>query len=296
VNGEQAAKAPVPGSHGRVVVLGAGGVVGTAWMAGLAAGLRDRGVDLAEAELIVGTSAGAIVGAMLATGQELGALATPPTPADTGHAPPAPDRDRLAEVFAVLRDPTLDPIGARRRVGRLAVAAGLAEPVHLARLESLITARAWPDRRLLITSVDTETGQRQRWDRTGGVPLVPAVASSMAFPAAAPPVTINGRRYMDGGVWSATNADLAAGARTLIVIEPLAHLFPREPLHQELAAVAADSVATITPDPAAVAAFGSDLYSRAAWQPAYQAGARQAAELARGLRARWHGDDGPGRS
>jgi len=270
----------------RAVVLGAGGVVGTAWMAGLAAGLRERGVSLAEADLIVGTSAGAIIGAMLATGQELGPLATPP---DAGHAPTAPDPDRFGEVFAVLSDPALDPITARRRVGRLAMDAGMAELDHLARLESLITAREWPDRRLLITAVDTEIGQRHTWDRASGVPLVPAVASSMAFPAASPPITVNGRRYMDGGLWSATNADLAAGARTLVVIEPLAHLFPREPLRQELAAAAAETLATITPDPPAVAAFGPDLYNRTAWRPAYAAGARQAAELAPRLHATWRG-------
>ncbi|QUQ65677.1 patatin-like phospholipase [Kutzneria sp. CA-103260] len=266
-------------------MLGAGGVVGTAWMAGLVAGLRDHGVNLAEADLVVGTSAGAIIGAMLATGQELGPLATPP---DTRHAPPAPNPDRLGEVFAVLGDPTLDPNTARRQVGCLAAAAGMAEPAQLARVEALITAREWPERRLLITTVDTETGQRHTWDRASGVPLVPAVASSMAFPVASPPITVNGRRYMDGGLWSGTNADLAAGASTLVVIEPLAHLFPREPLRQELAAVAADALAVINPDPSAVAAFGSDLYQRAAWQPAYHAGTRQAVELAPRLHATWH--------
>jgi NTE family protein len=71
-----------PGSGGRAVVLGAGGVVGTAWMAGLAAGLRRDDVDVAEADLIIGTSAGAIVGAMLATGQDRDQLATPPHPAE----------------------------------------------------------------------------------------------------------------------------------------------------------------------------------------------------------------------
>jgi NTE family protein len=277
----------------RAVVFGAGGYVGTAWMAGLAAGLRDRGVDLAAADLIVGTSAGAIIGAILATGQDPASLATLPDPAATGATTPAPDPERLAEVFALLSDPGLDPITARRRVGQLALASdATTERAHLARMELLITAREWPDRRLLITTVDTETAQRQVWDRTSGVPLVPAVVSSIAFPGTSPPITVDGRRYMDGGLWSATNADLTAGARALVVIEPLAHLFPREPLRQELAAAAANTVATITPDPASLAAFGTSLYDRTAWQPAYQAGARQAEALAQQLRATWHGDSG----
>jgi NTE family protein len=284
---------PVSRSGGRAAVLGAGGVVGTAWMAGLVAGLGDHGVDLADADLIVGTSAGAIIAAILATGQDLRALATPRAPADTGDTPSAPDQERLGEVFAVLSDPDLDPITARRRVGQLALASdATTERAHLARLESLINAREWPARRLLITTVDTATGQRQVWDRASGVPLGPAVASSRAFPGAYPPVTINGRRYMDGGLWSATHADLTAGADTLVVVEPLAHLFPREPLLQELAGAGANTVATINPDQAAVAAFGPDLWNRTAWQPAYQAGARQAAELAQQLRATWHGKGG----
>ena len=70
----------------RALVLGGGGTVGTAWTAGLVSGLRREGVDLAEADLIVGTSAGAIVGTMLATGQDLDLLDAGPTPT----SPPVP--------------------------------------------------------------------------------------------------------------------------------------------------------------------------------------------------------------
>ena len=63
------------------VVLGPGGPAGTAWLAGLAEGLRREGVDLGAADLIVGTSAGAIVGAILASGGDLARLAALPAPA-----------------------------------------------------------------------------------------------------------------------------------------------------------------------------------------------------------------------
>ncbi|MGP8296810.1 patatin-like phospholipase family protein [Streptomyces inhibens] len=104
------------GSRRRAVVLGAGGVVGTAWMAGLLGGMRGAGVDLAEADLIVGTSAGAIIGAVLATGQNPDRLATPPRPADSDIAPPQMDRRRLGEVFAVLGAAGSDPDEATARV------------------------------------------------------------------------------------------------------------------------------------------------------------------------------------
>ncbi len=273
-------------SSDRVLVLGPGGHAGTAWMAGLAHGLRRDGVDLGEADLIVGTSAGAIVGALLATGQDLGRLASATrSPAHRVKADPA----RAGAVFAVLGDRGLDPGEARRRVGRIALDGTdpQADEALIAGRAALIRADTWPQRRLLITAVDATTGEPVVWDRDSGVPLVHAVAASSAFPAAVPPVAIDGRRYMDGALRSGTNADLAAGARTLIVIEPMAHLFPREPLNEQLAAVGADAVVTIGPDPASVHAFGSDPGDLAAWEPAYQAGLHQAADVTARLRPAW---------
>lgn len=272
----------------RALVLGGGGVVGTAWMAGLASGLHREGVDLAEADLIVGTSAGAIVGTMLGTGQDLDLLDPPARPADQGDSTPKPDPSRLTEVFALLRDASLEPADARRRVGRLALAAEtITEQAHIAGISTLITAREWPGRELLITAVDIETGELKVWDRASGAPLPTAVASSCAMPGVSPPITINGRQYMDGGIGSGTNADVATGADVLVLVEPLAHLFPREPLERELAATGAGIVITINPDQAALDAFGADLGDWAAWRPARQAGIRQAATTAERVRAAW---------
>ncbi|MFD8394958.1 patatin-like phospholipase family protein [Streptomyces sp. NPDC059680] len=272
----------------RALVLGAGGLVGTAWTAGLARGLRRGGVDLGEAELIVGTSAGAITAALLATGQDPDRLATPVRPADSGSIPPQVDGRRLAEAFAVLGNAASDPAEARRRVGQIALAAETGpEQAHVARMCAMVGADQWPDRQLLIPVMDAETGEPEVFDRASGAPLPSAVAASTAFPGIYPPITINGRRYMDGSLQSATNAGLAAGARTLVVIDPQAHLFPRELLHQELAVAAAHTVVTIEPDPASIRAFGSDLNDRTAWEPAYQAGLRQAADAAEQLRLAW---------
>ncbi|MFB7614656.1 patatin-like phospholipase family protein [Kitasatospora sp. NPDC056181] len=273
----------------RALVLGPGAHAGTAWMAGLAHGLRRAGVELGEADLIVGTSAGAIVGALLATGQDPGRLAT--SARQPAHRLKT-DPGRRGEVFAVLGDRSLEPGEARRRVGRLALdgADPQAEEALIAGRAALIGADAWPERRLLIPAVDATTGEPVVWDRDSGVPLEHAVAASSAFPGAAPPVAIDGRRYMDGALRAGPNADLAVGARTLVVIEPMAHLFPREPLDQQLAAVGAGTVATIGPDPASVRAFGPDMGDLAAWEPAYQAGLRQAGDVDAQLRSMWRAE------
>lgn len=308
----------------RALVLGPGGVPGTAWMAGLAAGLRRRGVHLADADLIVGTSAGAIVGAMLATGQDLDRLATrtgpdrDPGQAGPDHHPgqerdgrstasptdpqpdsrthsqadqqtdpprhPRTDPARMAEVFTVLGDRTLDPQEARRRVGRIALEAPtMLEEERIALMESLITARRWPDRRLLITAVDAETGEPKVWDRDSGAPLVAAVAASSAMPGAYPPITINGHRYIDGALAGGANVALATGARVVLLVEPLAHLFPREPLD----GLGADTTVAVSPDASSLKAFGSDMSDVASWQPAFHAGVSQAEQEAERLRAAW---------
>ncbi|MFE4262048.1 patatin-like phospholipase family protein [Streptomyces sp. NPDC056883] len=278
----------------RVLVLGPGGPVGTAWMAGLAGGLRRSGVDLGGAGLVVGTSAGAIVGALLATGQDPGRLAAPGARTGPAAGAGAADAARLGAVFAVLGEAGLEPGEARRRVGRIALdhadsASGPdAERALLASRAALIGAGGWPDRRLLITAVDAATGEPVVWDRTSGVPLVQAVAASSAFPGAEPPVAIGGRRYMDGALRAGTNADLAAGARTLVVVAPMAHLFPGEPLEERPESAGERTVVTLGPDPDAVRAFGPDLQDLARWVPAYRAGLAQASAAAERLRPVWN--------
>ncbi|MFJ3204590.1 patatin-like phospholipase family protein [Streptomyces sp. NPDC086989] len=275
-------------SLGRALVLGAGGPVGTAWTAGLVCGLRRAGVDLGGADLIVGTSAGAITAALLATGQDPERLAAPVRPADSDGTPPQVDGRRLREAFAVLGDAASDPAGARRRVGRIALAAETGpEQAHVARMRAMVGAAQWPDRQLLIPVTDAETGEQEVFDRASGVPLASAVAAGTAFPGIYPPITVNGRRYIDGSLRSATNAGLAAGARTLVVIDPQAHLFPRELLHRELAVAAAHTAVTVEPGPASIRALGSDLNDRTAWEPAYQAGLGQAVDAAERLRLAW---------
>lgn len=277
----------------RALVLGSGGRAGTAWLAGLACGLRGAGIDLGEADLTVGTSAGAIVGALLAAGQDPGRLADPVRPAGGSRPagpPPRPGADPalVAAVFAVLGEPGLPPEEARRQVGRLVLehTDPEAEQALVAQRATLIGAEHWPERGLLITGVDAGTGEPVVWGRASGVPLARAVAASSAFPGFAAPVAIDGRWYIDGALRSGTNADLAVGARTLVVLEPMAHTYPREALQRELAAVGARTVVTVGPDAASVRALGNPA-DTTTWGPSYQAGLRQAADTAEQLREAW---------
>jgi len=264
------------------VVLGPGGPVGTAWLAGLAAGLRRKGVDLGAADLVVGTSAGAIVGAILASGGDLDRLATLPAPTHPVGGVRT-DPEKLAEVFAILGDTDLERVEALRRAGRLAVTASTGtEEAAIARMRFLVGGAEWPTRPLLITSVDAETGEPVIWDRHGAASLPEAVAASTAFPATAPPITIGGRRYIDGALRSGTNTDLAGAARVLIVAEPTAHMFGTNGSEPDETVVV-----RLVPDAEAIEAFGPDITDLATWAPAYQAGVRQAPDAAKRIRAVW---------
>jgi NTE family protein len=274
----------------RGVVLGGGGVAGVAWEAGIVLGLRRAGVDLSSADVIVGTSAGSIVGSHVAFGTDLKPLTVmAPAPAGTdAAAAPAVSLEVILSALAPLFDQGLDPAEARRRVGAAARAAGGDEQSFIARIASLLPATdRWPQRRFLVTGVDTESGEPVAWHSGSGVRLDRAVAASCAVPAVYPPVTIGGRRYIDGGIRSATNADLAAGSSAVIVLNAIGHLTAPEPLRTELAALGTAATLVITPDDAAAAAMGTNLLDAAIAGPALEAGLTQAVSYAEPAHTIW---------
>jgi NTE family protein len=242
------------------LVLGGGGPVGLSWLAGFASGLRDNGIDLALADRFVGTSAGAVVGAVLADGGDPARLLRPPSTSTPVQADPV----RMGEIFAVVGDPD----------------------EHIARMGGLAGVAQWPARELLITAIDITTGELQVWTRDGAASLPEALASSTAVPGVFPPIPIDGHHYIDGGLRSPVNADLAAGADVVVIVEPLAHIFPRIPSDRELGSATEIS---IVPDDEAVAAFGLDLFAPAALAPAHAAGVRQSADAAPRLKDVWSG-------
>jgi NTE family protein len=165
--------------------------------------------------------------------------------------------------------------------GRFALDADtVPEPERLAVIESRLPSREWPVTPMKLTAVDCVSGELTLFDAASGVSLVDAVAASSAVPGIWPPVTIGGRRYMDGGVRSADNADLAAGAARILVISPLGMDSPLPtsmPLREVLTGLK-DGGATVTvlsPDEASVAAIGANALDPATRVPAAAAGRAQ---------------------
>ncbi|MDT4987614.1 MAG: hypothetical protein QOI74_1708 [Micromonosporaceae bacterium] len=275
---------------GTALVLGGGGITGIAWEVGILAGLNSPatngsgsgGTDLTGADLLVGTSAGSIVATMVATGLTLDAMVARQREA-RAESPRQVDIGLVMRAFTVLRDTSLDPQQARARIGAMALGAQVGdEDEQVNSFAVQMPLADWPERALIITGVDAETGEAVAWDRDSGVPLVRAVAASCAVPCVYPPVRINGRRYVDGGLRSGTNADLAAGATTIVVIAPMADAGPMGAPPAELELLRTHgSVTLIKPDEAARAAIGPNVLDPSRRVVALEAGLAQGAALAR---------------
>jgi NTE family protein len=271
----------------RALVLGGGGLAGIAWQTGVLFGLAEAGVDVTDADLVIGTSAGSSVAAQLGSGLPPGELFE--RQADAARqtvelAPRGPSLADLLDTMTELAGRHPDPAELRRAVGELALAADTVdEPARRAVIAARLPVHRWPDRAVSVVAVDARTGEPVVFDSGSGVELVDAVAASCAVPGVWPPVTIGGCRYIDGAIRSMANADLAGGYQRVLVVAPI-----DEPsVHEQLAALPGRS-ALITPDEQAVAAFGSDVLDPAMRTPAARAGRAQGMREAVRVGELWH--------
>lgn len=232
-----------------VLVLGAGGTIGAAWMCGVLAGIAERsGIDFSASEHVVGTSAGAIVAANLLAGVEPRAPTSVPDGDGAGGAPPS-GRDgrlrararRLGAGLAGTAGSPLAPLALSlgRNPGTLVRAAALARVSEPSRSLDDLGMRigqlglAW-NGSLRIVCVDRARGRRVVFGAPGAptARVEEAVQASCSIPGIFRPVRIGEDEYVDGAVWSPTNMDAApAGREThLLCLAPMGGLLgDREP-------------------------------------------------------------------
>jgi NTE family protein len=161
------------------------------------------------------------------------------------------------------------------------------EQERLDLIGSRLVARDWPQRPLIITAVDAATGEFAAFDRDSGVPLLQAVAASCAVPGVYPPVTIGDRRYVDGGMRSAANADLAGDCERLVVLAPIPRGFgPMASVDAQVNGLVA-RLAVVSPDRASRAAIGRNVLDPAARAPSARAGRAQAKQVADRVAEAW---------
>jgi len=296
---------------GRALVLGGGGSTGNAWLIGVIAGLSDAGVDLTDADLIIGTSAGSTAAAQIAGAaptellaairaaapqQRTGPVGTHPPSDPAGRRVPirpvVDHMERTSRITAAAEDAA----DMRRRMGAAALdmdaaSDGSGQARWRATVAARLPSRRWPQRTVLITAVDAHTGEPVVFDRNCGVDLVDAVAASCASGFA---YRIGDNRYIDGGYRRNENADLAAGYGRVLVLSPFGGR-TRTPLEwgMHLAAqvdelrARGSRVETIFPDSNSDHMFGANAMDLSLRPPAALAGYNQGIALAGQLTEFW---------
>ena len=289
----------------RALVLGGGGSTGNAWLIGVIAGLFDAGLDVTEADLVIGTSAGSTAAAQTAgaTPTELLAaiLAAAPQPrtgpvgSDGGRVPIRPASDHMERTGKIIAAAE-DAADMRRRMGAAALdmdaaSDGSGQTRWRATVAARLPSQRWPERTVLVTAVDARTGEPVVFDRHSGVDLVDAIAASCASGFA---YRIGDDRYIDGGYRRNENADLAAGYVRVLVLSPFGGR-TRTPLEwgMQLAAqvdelrARGSRVETIFPDSNSEHMFGANAMDLSLRPAAARAGYDQGRALAEQLTEFW---------
>ena len=288
--------------HNVALVLGGGGAAGNAWEIGIIAGLAEAGLDMTEAaDLVIGTSSGATAAAQVRSGippaELLTSVLSPPVQ-PVGQKREQPPSLPMATVFERMR-----AIGAaatsaadlRRAMGAFGLESDSVLGPGAGQRRAMVAARLpraeWPDRPMIVVAVDAHTGELAAFDRDSGVDLVDAVTASTALPGLVPTVAMNGSRYIDGGVRSPDNADLASGYAHVVVLSPLGdrsgtppegqfeglRRFPGADLASQVEALRKQGsrVEVITPDADSRAGMGTNQMDPATRIPAALAGFAQ---------------------
>lgn len=218
---------PPPGTgKTRGLVLGGGGIYLASWMAGYFRTLKANGIDIANADIAVGTSAGSLIGAVLLGGRlekfaaELEVLGKDPAlfakliPA----VPPNPSQLRARAIANSATEATPEVI---QSIGRAAMAArNPAGPAdYFAHVQELLGETTWPSPNLHTTANDCYTGQRLVVSHDSGIPISHACAASSSLPGSMGPTWLDNRLCMDGGICqTSTHSDVVAGVKKALII------------------------------------------------------------------------------
>jgi len=284
----------------RALVLGGGGPTGRAFELGLLKGLRDAGIDLTQADLVVGTSAGAVLGSQIRAGESVdtlyAALLADPNSPSVAHGDPGYDPAYFQQTVQLINGaPEVTP-ALRIEVGKRALAAAkaLSEDTQLRFIETDLggLVHEWPGQPLKVAAGDVADGTMRFFDSTQGVPIEQALAASTAAPGRVAPIAIGDRRYMDGfvggpcpgGCWP--NLDGAAGYGLIVAVTLGSG--PQLTQQIELLRSRGSRVVIISPDAESAAARGTDPFDLSRLAPTAAAGLRQAGTVATEVRSIWN--------
>lgn len=267
----------------RTLVLGGGGITGIAWQAGVLAGLLENGVNVDKADRVIGTSAGAFVGAILVNGYDMKDYyyELDERRDNNDRATLSSDIYRLWQnAFVVGRDDA-------QKVGQMLGDIVYTRPSHIDLEERKQAVRQrlgdveWKDI-LDITAINARTGDVGVFNSRSDVTLEDAITASGAVPGIWPHIRLNHSDCIDGGMVSPTNAMLAKGAKSIIILAPLADGLGMIPsVYDDAKQLSEQShVLVIQPDSASEAEIGNNIYNPENIIKVGNAGYRQGLSLA----------------
>jgi NTE family protein len=271
----------------RALILAGGGIAGIGWETGILRGIADEAPDTARAlldsDVLVGTSAGSTVAAQISSPLTLEELFDRQTGDISSEIDSGADFDAITALFLSAVAEPGDVREKLQRIGTVALnAPTVPESVRRKVIEGRLPSHDWPAQDVRITAIDTATGELAVFDSSSGVDLVDAVAASCAVPGTWPPVTIGGRRYMDGGVSSSVHTAVADDCATAVVLVPASETAPSPFSSGTAAEIAAFGARTfaVFADEASLTAFGPNLLDPRCRRPSALAGREQGRRVA----------------
>ncbi|UDI77109.1 patatin-like phospholipase family protein [Staphylococcus taiwanensis] len=199
------------------IVLGGGGSLAIGWELGYLSALTEAGIDVRHADLVIGTSGGAQAGTSLTSQQSWEEIYEQQIAPKENEEPPVDDMTDIFARYAQIQNSSNTP---KEWIENYSVYAledhKFNESVHINRLQNRIKVSNWPEN-LMITAVNANKAERVALNADSQVDLHRAMASSGSLPGVWPATTINGEKHFDGGCHSMENADLAKGAKKVLI-------------------------------------------------------------------------------
>ncbi|OCT15042.1 patatin [Paenibacillus pectinilyticus] len=274
----------------RAVVLGGGGVTGIAWEIGMLTGLLHAGINLADADAIIGTSAGSFVGAALACQYDLTKLYESQLVPNTAEVNVSTDiLTKFLWIRAVLLGGS-NPKKIGKMFGDIAKKhpSKVTQEIRQSVVKSRLVTTEWPSN-LNVTAINAATGDLHILNKDSGISLLEAVSASGAVPGIWPFISFGGQDWIDGGMVSSTNAHLASGFNKVIVLSPMPKRHGFVPgVKNDVAELQKSAKASlIIPDGNSIVAMGKNRYDPSYAPSSVKAGYEQAIQEASSIREIW---------